>query len=143
MSARDIAVARLNIGKWPLYEGTRNRRLIQPGDKCLFYLAGRKKDSQHVIASGEVSSIDNWSHSKGSIDDQDLLSDYPEQVINVVNVKFITPISIKTNLDKLSFIKPVNHYSWGGALQGGCKKLEESDYKILNPINCISRQESE
>ena len=131
-SAKNITIERLNKCLWPLYRGTKNRRLIKAGDCCLFYLAGRNDGAQHVIASGMVKSTEQWSIEKGVIDDVDLLSGMPEQVIHLHNIKFIKPVSIRSHLDELSFIPKDRTHSWGGALQGGCRKLTEEDYKVLS-----------
>ena len=130
-SAYNITRNRLDKGLWPIYKGTRNRRVIHEGDKCLFYLAGRKEYAQHVIASGDVKSIEKWDIRKGAIDNEDVLSNIPEQVLHIINVEIFDPIPIRSLLNRLSFINKNQPHGWGGALQGGCKKINYHDYKLL------------
>lgn len=130
--AKDIAFVRLNKGLWPLYKGTRNRKSIGIGDACLFYLAGKCEGAQQIVATANIDTVEKWGMAKERIDNEDVLSDVPEQVIHLSNVKQIRPVHIKACLDELSFIPKARSHSWGGALQGGCKKLTEEDYKVLS-----------
>lgn len=136
--AKNITITRLNKGLWPLYKGTKHRRSIEAGDNCLFYLAGRYEDGQHVIASGRVDGVEQWGVEKGVIDDVDVLSGVPEQVIHINNIKYLEPVSIRAHLQQLSFIPKESTHNWGGALQGGCKKLIEYDFRILSGEKLLS-----
>ena len=126
-SALNVATERLKKGKWPLYRGTRNRKGMQEGDTCLFYLAGKEDLAQHIIAIAEVSSKrDSVRHEQ--VDSEDLLIDSPDQILLLKNIDLIKPIPIRSFLGKLSFL---SKKKWGAAFQGGCRKLTGGDAQIL------------
>lgn len=59
LNARKAAEAVLNSRVWPLWKGTRNRRVMKAGDHVAVYLAG--PGNQIVIAKAVVSKVTSWS----------------------------------------------------------------------------------
>ncbi len=127
--AFNVAKARLSKKLWPIFSGTRNRKSIQEGDICFIYLAGKGDYSQHIFAKASVIEKLDWSRSKESIDDQDLLTDFPNMALRFENVEMIEPVPIRNLLSKLSFIPASTQ--WGSVFQGGCRKLNQDDANII------------
>ena len=110
-------------------KGTNFSKKIQPGDYCLFYLAGTKTYSQCIVATAIVEAITNHDP-KEPADDEDLLSQIPEKIIQLKDITYVEPLSIIEYINKLSFI--TSKVRWGSAFQGGCRKIGGDDLKILN-----------
>jgi hypothetical protein len=128
LPATEVAMSRLRNSMWPLYVRTRNRAVLQKGDHCLFYAAGRAKFAQHFLATAEINSISPRTRAAIQIDPPEAYTDTADKIIHLSNVKiFETPIGLRPLLDELSFI-PENRLKWGSILQGGCLRLSRDDY---------------
>ena len=128
--SEEVARFRLDQNKWGIYRHTRNRNSISVNDYCFFYLAGQKSaNKQTFIASAQIKGIRDKLRNE-SIDSEDWLNDVPLKILELSNVKYFEPVSIKPLLKKLSFVN-LKLASWGGALQGGCRKLNEEDFNLI------------
>ena len=126
--AAELAELRLKHKKWPLYKNTRSRNQVQANDKCLIYLAGRGSKAQHFVAHAVVADVDS-TRGIESPDPDTMLTEAPVLVLSLSKVsKLNPPVGIKRILDQLSFIKSKK---WGGALQGGCKKISQADFELI------------
>lgn len=130
VSALQVALSRLSLGRWPLYLGTRNRRHITTGDVCLIYLAGRSHWAQHIVAVCEVRRK-RVARSFEDIDSVELLTSPPSQILELKNINFLEPIPIRALHGKLSFLVS---RKWGSAFQGGCRKLSDEDAAVLGSL---------
>lgn len=130
VDAFEITKMRLEKGLWPLFKGTKNRSVIKPRDLCLFYLAGKGKLRQHIIATANIKDVVDWSYKKGAVDDEEIMSDFPEKVLLLEEIKSLIPIPIRPLVNHLDFISSSGH-SWGGSLQGGCRKLGNKDVQQI------------
>lgn len=126
-AAERVAKTRLKRGLWPLYRGTRNRKVLDKGDICLIYLAGGKKWAQHLYATAVVARKRDRKRFE-TIDSEDLLMDAPDQVLELEDIFLIKPLSIRAFLGKLSFLKSSK---WGASFQGGCRRVNLEDRALL------------
>jgi hypothetical protein len=130
-SANDICSSRMSKKMWPLFERTYHRKTIKKGDVCIFYIGGYKDNCQHVVAIGNIESSVPWTKKIGLIDHEDVLSGHPYTVLNLTNINILSkPVNIKNLLGELSFIPP-NKAKWGLALQGGVRKIIQTDFEII------------
>lgn len=128
LSARESALALLDVGLWPLWEHTRNRKAIQSGSKVAVYLSGT--GNQTVIASATVVAVKAW--------DRDTAKRYPLEldgtpfaVLHLGKVKvFKKAVSIKPKLSLLSFINSESP-KWGVAFMGGTRSVNTQDFELL------------
>lgn len=127
--AVDIAISRIALGKWPLYLHTPNRQLIQVGDRCLIYLAGRSPDAQNFFASGLIADIDNSRRAPTALP-LDLVGQPPIAILNFTNCsRFLPLIPIRPLLARLQFTAGVK--KWGIMIQGGCRKISDQDFQTV------------
>jgi hypothetical protein len=135
VGALSICRKRLSQKMWPIYKHTRNRVSLLPGARCLIYIGGSGDLAQHVIAEAHIARVADNCVRSVSIDDSSLLVDTPASILHFSKViEFNTPVNVKTLLGDLSFI-PENRGKWGSALQGGCRRIEKSDYLVLKGVN--------
>jgi len=127
IEGNEVASKRLDKCIWPLYNKTQNRKRIMSGDICFIYVSGTGKNHQHII--GEVAVKSN-NEIRNFVDDYYHPST-PSNVLHLTNCKkYKDPICFKSILTDLS-ICPSNMQRWGCALQGGCRKISEDDYKKI------------
>jgi hypothetical protein len=127
LTADEVIRQRIFNKQWEIYKRTKFKDLLKNGDICLFYAAGRKANSQHIIGEGIIKNI--HSHSLKSTNYVNL--ENPQKYIEfdkVVTYEF--PIDVKTKLDKLTFI-PKNRQKWGMVFMNGCRKISSADYVSL------------
>ena len=132
-SANSIALKRLEKGVWPLYSRTKHKTMIGVGHNCFFYLAGQKTNRQCIIGSATVQNIRNYNQNLDKID-LDFIGDRPEKILILSNIQmFSTPLYIKPLVENLDIFKNIKR--WGVALMGGCRLINDNDYKtILNAV---------
>jgi|TARA_B100001964_G_C13740569_1_gene382921 predicted RNA-binding protein len=125
--AYEICVKRLKEKKWPIYTRTKHAKEIKSGDKLAFYLAGRKKLSQHFVSTGVVNRREE---SKDNLIDIESNSGMISSFLTLQNIDFLLkPVPIKKIIDRLSFITFAGAY--GLHFQGGCRKFNKSDYELI------------
>lgn len=129
ISAYDIATERLRSRQWPIYPRTRNRAVIGVGDECLIYLGGKGPHSQAIVGSATVADI---TRKRSWIEPANRnLVDTVAFALTLKNPKvFETPVRVRPLLNQLTFVS--NTAAWGGAFQGGCRKIQEEDYALLS-----------
>ena len=127
--AHIIATHRLNLRKWPIFAGTRNRRVFKSGDDVLIYLAGKGELSGHVVAQTRIAAA-RPAKPHEEIDPHNVLATAPVLVLELCEVRQLDPpVRIKSLLSRLSFVSPGPR--WGAALMGGCRRLSAADYEVL------------
>lgn len=125
-SARVSAKLLLDARVWPLWEFTRNRKVIAPGDRVAIYLAGVSE----VIATAQVQTVGRWSvaHAKAY---PLMLDGTPTAVLLLDDVAWLPePVKVKARLSSLSFIPP-DAPKWGVAFMGGTRAVNDVDFEIL------------
>jgi len=125
-SARVSAKLLLDARVWPLWEFTRNRKVIASGDRMAIYLAGVSE----VIATAQVQTVGRWSvaHAKAY---PLMLDGTPTAVLLLDDVAWLPePVKVKARLSSLSFIKP-DTPKWGVAFMGGTRAVNDFDFEML------------
>ena len=132
--AFEAACRRLEYGFWPIYPGTRNRTQFSRGDACLIYIAGQGLNAQCIVWETKIVEIMRF-RARSFDKDKLVVEQYPDQVIQLEDVRKLSPIfNVKRSLSKLSFI-PKNRKRWGAAFQGGCRQVNQSDCNKILGIN--------
>jgi len=106
---------RIKNKSWPIFNRTRYRKDIRPGDVVIFYKAG--SIGQRFIGKAEIGSEVEKS---GSID-------YSVQLKNTQVWK--KSVKIRNILHELAFIR--NPSVWGFHLQGGIARITERDHDLI------------
>ncbi|WP_444920870.1 EVE domain-containing protein [Microbulbifer sp. CnH-101-G] len=136
ISAKEILEYRISKLMWPLYRRTQNKSKLKVNDRCLFYLGGRKSNSQTIVGMSAVKSITPWLGHMRTIDHESILSEYPSTVLHLQAFEYFNrPVEVKSILDDLSFI-PQNRVKWGTAFQGGVRKIKRHDFDIILKAGC-------
>lgn len=128
LEAYQVATIRLEGGLWPIFERTPNRRVLKGGDHCLVYLTGRGREGQSILCQFSIGRIVPPSPRV----DRELASSVPIAfALEILNlVKFDPPKPVRPKLSNLSFMG-TNEKRWGMAFRCGCRRLLESDYRLL------------
>jgi hypothetical protein len=115
---------------WPLYSQTKNRGLVEPGAKLLFYQGGRGPGRQAIVAWAEVlETLDG--RRVDEIDPHYSLSSPCRTALRLGNVTtFEHPVPLRPLLGKLSLF-PAGMKYWGVKVMGGCKKLTADDFATV------------
>ena len=116
---------------WPMNENTKNRKLIKPEDRIVFYMAGKGDNAKHFIATSLVQSgVIQHKYNEP----KEWLTVQTQQGIFFKNVKVLDkPVSIDKIKDSLDFIYNKTTLKWGAYLQGGCIHITDQDYmKIVS-----------
>ncbi|QTN40940.1 EVE domain-containing protein [Marinobacter salsuginis] len=130
LSATDASSALLEWGFWPLFEKTRCRLMVQPGNSVLIYTAGQCSDARQVIASAQVAQVLQWNR-RLSASCPIFLEGIPVSALQLTNIQLFTqPVVFTDHLDDLSFI-PANRQKWGVAMMGGMRSISQPDYQTL------------
>lgn len=58
LSARLAALKLLECGYWPIFNRTRNKKIMKVGDEIAIYLGGAY--NQMVVATATIGSIEQW-----------------------------------------------------------------------------------
>ncbi len=127
LSARDAALALLTAGVWPLWEHTRNRKVIQAGADVAVYLAGA---GNLVIATARVAANVPWSSAIARTYPL-MLDGTPFAVLQLADPRTLsTPRNVKALRNELSFLRSVGP-KWGVAFMGGTRALSGEDFALL------------
>ena len=131
VSALDVVESRLASELWPIYEHTRNRKVLKAGDICVVYLAGTAPFGQTITHQFTVEEIVVPGRRRLPID-QGLASTAQLTIALKISslLTFRPPRSVRPKLNALSFVGP-NKMRWGMAFHGGCRRLSEADYRLL------------
>jgi hypothetical protein len=130
LTAEEATMNRLTNVIWPLYSGTRNRKMIKDGDKCLFYLAGANAKAQSFIGEADVVAIKRPKNITVLLSKLAVEQPPVEIIIFGAFSLYDEPKPIRPILDELSFI-PKNRSRWGAAMQGGCRRISKEDYEVI------------
>lgn len=126
VTAREVAIHRLERGLWNLYANTPHRKYIEAGDQVIIYLAGQSREGKTFLASAVVKGItDDYKSLKG------LYGDPPIAAIMLGDINmFQTCPKISEIKDELDFV-PKNNPKWGCVMQRGLKVISEEDYRRI------------
>ena len=128
--AKEMASRRLEAKQWGLYSNTRCRREIAVGDEIIVYLAGTGLDTRHFVAKAVIAII-NRTVKEYKGDGGDVLTDRPTSILELEHIEwFKNPVSIYSIKEKLNFI-PKNNPKWGCVLQGGARKITQTDRDLI------------
>lgn len=127
LSAHEAATALLDAGVWPLWEHTRNRKVIQAGAEVAVYLAG---GNHLVVATAKVASNVPWSTALARTYPL-MLDGVPFAALQLRDVrKLPTPRDVKLLRNELSFLRSVGP-KWGVAFMGGTRAVSVDDFAVL------------
>lgn len=130
LTATESCQSLLDTGIWPLFENTRCRLMVRPGNSVLIYAAGQGKDGRRIIASAYVAGITPWSR-KFQQKCPILLEGIPVTALHLDRIEHLnSPVLMTDYLDALSFI-PENRKKWGVSMMGGMRSISQADYNIL------------
>jgi hypothetical protein len=128
VSGYTVAMRRLKTRGWAVYRRTQNRRRLKVGDKLLIYAAGAQTGGGTFVASATVGRLSAPKNSL--IGKVEFMNDIPEYIMEFADIHlFVKPVEIRSLRDRLAFVP--KHSRWGSVLQGGCKKIGESDFDII------------
>jgi hypothetical protein len=126
--AFQVASSRLTRARWPLYEGTRNRRHLVSGSRCLIYVGGKQEFRQSIVAVCTVASVEPQLQKCWTAEDHTAPGNRASHVVHFRSVEILRkPLPIVPLLARLSFV-PANLQKWGAVLQGGCIRVSEADF---------------
>lgn len=129
--AIQIIENRVKQRKWPLYERTRNRKAMTQGDILLFYVAGNKLNSGHIIGQAKIENISQNLRNAVFIDGEDILNGSASSIIEMSEFKsFRKLVHLKSILKNLDCC-PKSMSKWGVILYGGARKITERDYTTI------------
>lgn len=127
LTPRESALSLLNVGLWPLWKFTRNRKAICAGDQVAVYLSGGR--NQTVIAKATVREVCAWTKNHAFTYPL-ILDGEPCSVLHLnCIVLFDQPKPVKPRLNRLSFFN--GSPKWGVAFMGGTRALSQVDYQTL------------
>jgi hypothetical protein len=128
--AHVLVSARLQQMLWPLYERTRNRKLVRSGAKLLFYQGGKGPGRQTIIGSAEVLDVLDGTRI-AEIDPHYSLSAPCETALRLTNLLiFDKPVPLRNLFGEVSFL-PIGMKRWGVIVMGGCRRLSRNDFAVV------------
>jgi len=121
---------RLEKGYWALSERTPHREKLKPGDRVIFYAAGRSQ-SIFVGSATLASECQNLplSRRRELESEFDFVLGAPYGVILKDTSLFVGPVPVVTILRQLSFVGPSR--KWGLYFRGGIIKITKKDYELV------------
>ncbi|RAK01640.1 hypothetical protein [Aliidiomarina maris] len=130
ISATSGIQALCRAGYWPLWERTRCKSMVKPGDDLLLYSAGDGKDTKHIVGFAKVERIDTW-RAEYAKSYPILLDGVPERILILSKqTLFKRPLSMREVIAKMSFA-PDNLKKWGVCFMGGMRSIPTKDFDIL------------
>ena len=131
-SAEEIALFRLSNKVWPLYNGTRNKEVIEGGDRALIYVGGSKSRGGEIVASCTIKKIKRNVLTNAKVDLDGVLTERPDALLTLSKIhKFKTGIEFRKILPKLE-CAPKNLKKWGIVLIGGVRRISSKDFNVLS-----------
>jgi EVE domain len=133
-SAFVVAGWRMSARRWPIFNRTRHRDEIGPGDRVLIYVGGRRDHAQCFVGTADVVASEPVDHSwrRRSTEFEDGAGDQDTVAwLRLDNVQAIIPaLSIRRVLNRLSFL-PNNKTRWGTSLMGGVRRIPDGDWDVI------------
>lgn len=130
LSASASCAQLLQWGFWPLYQRTRCRLMVKPGNTVLIYTAGQGADARRILAKAKVSEVTPWTRQLENTCPL-FLDGLPVSVLALADIEYFEiPPVLTDHLDDLSFI-PANRQKWGVSMMGGMRSISDSDYQVL------------
>jgi len=128
--ATDLVLRRISVQLWPLYKGTKHRRLIDVGDICFFYVGGRGKNRLSFHSQATVKEKDHNPSWDSFEEIDEAFTPQPFIVLKLEKcIIYEHPKPIKPLMKKLGFIG--DYPNWGVYMQGGVKLLSNDDANII------------
>lgn len=122
-----VASTWLELGSWPIYPKTKSQGLMAKGDRILFYLAGKRRHSQHFIAEAEVGEIVKPNNAHLQLSDEYFMGP-PVFILSLVDIKMFDPMrSIRPFIGRTELLKYTGP-RWAAGLMGGSRVMSLSDY---------------
>jgi len=130
LHAWTLTQTRMEAARWPIYASTRYKKALSVGARLAFYVAGTGPLCGHIVGTATVLRVRIWRAGR-SIDPADFQTAPPEVVLELQDVVCLpTPVSFKDRLPALG-IGTADPSRWGSLLQGGCRALDEHDWRAL------------
>ena len=135
-SAYEVALYRLGRMQWGLNQRTRNRKAIKPSDEIIIYASGSRLNGMCFVGQSTVLTY----ALPTTIKQREVLSD-SKKSNKVISEYFIslnepiifkTPVSIRSLLSDLEFIKHPNSPKWGIPLVGGALNISAKDFYTIS-----------
>jgi predicted RNA-binding protein len=135
-SAHEVAKHRLKNQAWGLNLCTSFVSALKPEDRAVVYISGRREFARHIVASATMSSAAKEVRSsklRMRIDaPRNLGVILAPLAVELKNVKlFKHPVDIRSIAGALDFIKSPEPRRYGKYLQGGVRRISESDYNLI------------
>ena len=132
VSAFDVVKNRLKSGTWPLYQNTKNKKVISKRDVVVFYVGGQGPCGGHTVATADV--VGRTDAGRRVLRDEYAVSPV-SAIIELGNIRFIEPQVLKPVLIECGLIKKENK-KWGAFLMGGlCRVPEAVADKLTGRVN--------
>lgn len=127
ITARNVALHRLDRKLWNIYPNTPHRKLFRPDDLAIIYLAGSSEGGRSFLASARIAGVTS--------DPKALRGLYGEPPASALMLEDISIFKscprIADIKDELDFV-PKNNPKWGCVLQRGAKIINDKDfYRII------------
>lgn len=127
----EIADFRLDKGQWPLYSGSRNRKMMTEGDRLLVYCGGSRVGARTLIGSAVINGMREVRRPNSEAETQRFLTNSPSLMIEMREIiRFKHPVSIRPILEQLDFC-PKNLAKWGVVFLGGVRRISDSDFDLI------------
>ena len=135
VSAHELVSFRLKHNLWPLYEKTRNRLSMRPGDNLLFYCGGNMKNSKRIIASAKIEKINISRNMAGFQEGKEFFTQTPHQLVKLEDIAvWKNPVILREILPQLECC-PKNMSKWGVILHGGVRRISDADYNTIQEFS--------
>jgi len=134
-SAYAVLKFRLKNNIWAFHKRTKCKYYIKKGSKLVFYIAGKRKNSQNFVAEAEVKDYINLFPKKDIsryVKIPNWYFDTPEYKIELKNIKWFNNfVNIYDIMDKLNIFSKKKTNKWGVFLQGGASRISINDYNLI------------
>jgi hypothetical protein len=126
-----IAEIRLEHGYWPFYKNTLYKSVIRPGDFCVIYIAGSIKSARCFVATAKIDEVVERNELDIDVICLEGINKKSDLVAKLGETSYFEkPVKVYEVIDHISIFNQNRRY-WGLSVQGGCRKLTESDFKII------------
>jgi len=129
LNSSEAADALLWSRMWPLWEHTRCRKMIEPGDRVAIYCSG---GAAAVIGTARVTGLEPWTR-QHLLAYPLLLEGVPHIVLRLDDIRrFDDPLKVQPILTRLTwFARKAPTKKWGVHFMGGVRFVNEADFETF------------